>query len=927
MASQQIPNLPAAIALSGTEQLEAVQAGTSVKVNVAQLGTYIYTAYPPNYFDDLTLTGNLTVLGETSIGSSLTVGTSAAIGTSLTVAGVAITADGIPPGCAVSTSVAGVTQVSSPILSPYLRIAEVGTDGSGQVTIKTYGAHGLQNGDLVSTCLGGYDGTTWRAHPGNVTSAAVAYIDANRVSLVGTVAVANSAFWHGLMWRAADNTTGYAATLNTLSLALEEAGGGIIEFPAGYIGLETQLWFRNNVIFVGQGKNATNFVSIDGNETHVLREYGMRNHGGRGFTVWGMRQRKNVFGARQAIRAGANGLQTLNFCLSDVGVKGSAGYGIAYQDDALYTNCELDVEVNESDSDCFDIKNRQNTNSGNKINSFRGSNFSLLWIGVDGPTHNFNANPFTTVLGSSIVTVAWTAEVAPYPDVQAYYGPNNRVTFPNAGILNGINMAGTFTIIDRVVGGYRVETGQTATLSSTGGGSGLLEQPALIAQGDAAIDLRGEGWSCTDIRFESFMFTLCGPRFRGGAVYPGNPQGLGAGLSNMTSVHTTNTSEFRTNSIGVGLTAWQCNVPSFVGRNLQEGVFFGTTSRDNIVASAQAVDCDAGAVFRGERNRINSLTAYDTTTAAAVLLGSDHSIGSVKGAGLTVGVHVYPGVTGTQVNDWQGVDADIKVIDAGTASIFIPALPYHQDVYLWAHAVIMAGGETNDTEMGWLNDLIVAEGAAYDLAYEYFPIGVPANTIASLVSLKYRSLSVYTAGATHVPRVGWTGNGTTGAIGTVIQPGAVMAAEGRGHLSSFTIDNVAAGAKVTTGVTGGSGTLKLYSRFTGDLMRGQMLSAAGSFAEPVTTSEGYRSVQRDNTANLSASVDGTALVDIVVGSLSTSPPNNALWILANNNNGALGEPTDSTVSMVCLSRPISGAQNIARAANFLALAQATGAVP
>lgn len=40
MANQQIPNLPAAIALTGTEQLEAVQAGTSVKVTVGQLGGY-----------------------------------------------------------------------------------------------------------------------------------------------------------------------------------------------------------------------------------------------------------------------------------------------------------------------------------------------------------------------------------------------------------------------------------------------------------------------------------------------------------------------------------------------------------------------------------------------------------------------------------------------------------------------------------------------------------------------------------------------------------------------------------------------------------------------------------------------------------------------------------------------------------------------
>lgn len=46
MAVQQIPNLPAAIALNGTEQFEAVQAGTSARVTTAQLGAYVATTYP-----------------------------------------------------------------------------------------------------------------------------------------------------------------------------------------------------------------------------------------------------------------------------------------------------------------------------------------------------------------------------------------------------------------------------------------------------------------------------------------------------------------------------------------------------------------------------------------------------------------------------------------------------------------------------------------------------------------------------------------------------------------------------------------------------------------------------------------------------------------------------------------------------------------
>jgi|TARA_R110000868_G_scaffold19297_1_gene83068 hypothetical protein len=41
MSNLQIPNLPAAIALNGNELFEAVQAGTSVKVALTQMASFI----------------------------------------------------------------------------------------------------------------------------------------------------------------------------------------------------------------------------------------------------------------------------------------------------------------------------------------------------------------------------------------------------------------------------------------------------------------------------------------------------------------------------------------------------------------------------------------------------------------------------------------------------------------------------------------------------------------------------------------------------------------------------------------------------------------------------------------------------------------------------------------------------------------------
>lgn len=46
MASVQIPSLPQAIALNGSEPIEAVQAGQSVRINPQLLAAYAATIYP-----------------------------------------------------------------------------------------------------------------------------------------------------------------------------------------------------------------------------------------------------------------------------------------------------------------------------------------------------------------------------------------------------------------------------------------------------------------------------------------------------------------------------------------------------------------------------------------------------------------------------------------------------------------------------------------------------------------------------------------------------------------------------------------------------------------------------------------------------------------------------------------------------------------
>ena len=69
MSNIQIPNLPAGTSLNGTEQLEAVQAGTSVRVTTNQIANYVNTTYPAPGVTQVNTAGGLTGGPITSTGT------------------------------------------------------------------------------------------------------------------------------------------------------------------------------------------------------------------------------------------------------------------------------------------------------------------------------------------------------------------------------------------------------------------------------------------------------------------------------------------------------------------------------------------------------------------------------------------------------------------------------------------------------------------------------------------------------------------------------------------------------------------------------------------------------------------------------------------------------------------------------------------
>jgi len=391
----------------------------------------------------------------------------------------------VPPGCAVGTAIDGQTFVSKRIVSPILRITDVREGTGGRVEFRTRKKHGVATTATFNVRAEGWHGTTDMAHPMNVTSGTVTAVDEYWLALAGTP-LAASTFLHGQCWRSSDTLIDSEPEYTALMLAVQEAGGGIVEAPVGYSVLSSTLYFREGVSLFGQGVGTTYFFANDNLPGHVMQSLGVGNFSAGRFTIACNRQYQDPILGLHGMRFGEDDVTTYNVTLTDFVIEGAKGYGIGCQaKNSAFAGFTIKGKIIGAGSDGIDFKNRANENDRNEID-VEVQHFGLYKIGRSNfPAYELPDNPFTTVSGS--------------PNVSVSHPLNNisvgiKVTFENVGTVDGINMASTGTVVSKISNGYVVAMGQNASVGITGtGGSGILEHAQQFSSGDAGVDIRGRG--------------------------------------------------------------------------------------------------------------------------------------------------------------------------------------------------------------------------------------------------------------------------------------------------------------------------------------------------------------------------------------------------------------------------------------------------
>lgn len=644
----QIPQLPAATALNGSEQLEAVQAGVSVRITTDQIVALVPAPIPPPP-------------AIWPVGHAIFIGAYANLTSGLLTSAQMYT---------IRTDYGLYQTFGKSTWTAWLDIIPPTTVTAGPIEVRVDG---------------GMNGVTRGEHPAAGTWTLAAGQDplGNNnpfcFEIVGSTFVAGCFYTKGHLY-VQGTPIDAAAPFNAFTEEVLTVGPGTIWLPAGCLWAQSKpLYFPGNCSLIGHGGYNTTIVladtslqpsgkkfhnvlatgvatSINNRDVSEVRIQGMRLLGNRA------RQRYGVGGSLAAFGGNTDNGVPISMWLDDFGGAGAAGYFMQFGGHNFKQRLRIGrIEMAWSDSDLIDVKNRENLNEVIFANQM-----DLRWwaMGDQGtnlrPTIALPTNAITTTINSNRVTISTDL-------LGNKMTPGDVVTISSATSGNGIDPNGSWPVFD-TSGGLVTLSVNPQTASGTGGigGSSAVAFAPEISVGDVPLDLRGIGWVVDTLWAESMIYGRNGPRQRGGTG--ANADGIGgvnAIFKNMFVTDlspdpvgmTTGSCRGMVTALGDGLTIGTLNLSAPNGGGgvgIHTAATATNTRIDNLTTVGLSIpvkfEGDKGVIFRGRfidttfkntevfggtsNNRVDLITdpCSGTTSSNIVTITCDGPHGETTGA-------------------------------------------------------------------------------------------------------------------------------------------------------------------------------------------------------------------------------------------------------------------------------------------------------